>query len=610
MTKRSGTTWAIFAGCLLLVGLALFWVTREALDLERREAAAQEDARRHEAIRLALWRMDSAFAPIIAQEAARAPAVYGRPTSGPPHEFEPFRITFSIDAAGVASSPEIDPFVRQLWPARFKDAAKPESAPVPEEAKADRFEEDKNKLAALAAAAESRPAAPPPPPRAPRDQVGANSQKRSVPMPQFATQADQSKEEYLSRAKMAEMVQNLQVENALQPGAADERRKQSEAQAATRSHLDDLKAFEQISYMIMPSLEPGPLKTRWLRAPDGRLQLFLVRTVTDRSTSTELLNGIWCDWNKLERWLVANAGDRFPESRLVPAPDPTAEDQAAMLATIPARFVAGELSGGIERPASPTRLILLVAWVAALAAIAAVGLVLRAAMSLGERRGRFVSAVTHELRTPLTTFRMYSQMLADGMVPASSHPEYLATLKQESERLSRVVESVLLYSRLEEGRGGAHREVIGCDALLARIMQTLKKRAADGGMTPEITVVVPEDARVEVDVQAVEQILLNLVDNACKYAAPADPRLELECRVAGRFLEVRCRDRGPGIPVAEREAIFLPFRRGERDAAGTTPGVGLGLSLARGLARALGGDLDLELTASPGAGFVLRIPRI
>jgi K+-sensing histidine kinase KdpD len=77
--------------------------------------------------------------------------------------------------------------------------------------------------------------------------------------------------------------------------------------------------------------------------------------------------------------------------------------------------------------------------------------------------------------------------------------------------------------------------------------------------------------------------------------------------VSDRRLLVSCRDFGPGIPGDETEAVFLAFRRGARDAAGTTPGVGLGLSLARGLARALGGDLSLE-PASPGACFVLAIP--
>jgi signal transduction histidine kinase len=127
-------------------------------------------------------------------------------------------------------------------------------------------------------------------------------------------------------------------------------------------------------------------------------------------------------------------------------------------------------------------------------------------------------------------------------------------------------------------------------------------------MTPVTTIEVAPDANLIVDAQAVEQILLNLVDNACKYAAPDDARLEIFWQTEGRSLRVRCRDFGAGIPDAERELVFLPFSRGSKDAAGTTPGVGLGLALARGLARALGGDLVLESAPNVGAAFLLTLP--
>src|SRR5690606_23556726 len=91
--------------------------------------------------------------------------------------------------------------------------------------------------------------------------------------------------------------------------------------------------------------------------------------------------------------------------------------------------------------------------IAVLVAVGAIGLVLRASMDLSDRRGRFVSAVTHELRTPLTTFCLYTEMLADGVVAREeARREYLSTLKDESRRLARIVENVLAYARLGEGR--------------------------------------------------------------------------------------------------------------------------------------------------------------
>jgi signal transduction histidine kinase len=111
------------------------------------------------------------------------------------------------------------------------------------------------------------------------------------------------------------------------------------------------------------------------------------------------------------------------------------------------------------------------------------------------------------------------------------------------------------------------------------------------------------------DVEAVTQILFNLVDNACKYAVSATDRtLELLTNVKADTLELSVRDRGPGIPENHRKAIFSPFHRGDRGSGDKTPGVGLGLALSRGLARDLGGDLRLDPPSAPGTRFTLTLP--
>ena len=103
-------------------------------------------------------------------------------------------------------------------------------------------------------------------------------------------------------------------------------------------------------------------------------------------------------------------------------------------------------------------------------AISAVGFTLRSTMALGERRARFASAVTHELRTPLTTFRMYSEMLADDMVKdPAQRATYLSTLRSEADRLSRLVENVLCFARLEDGRYRGRRERVAVSDLLERV---------------------------------------------------------------------------------------------------------------------------------------------
>ena len=117
------------------------------------------------------------------------------------------------------------------------------------------------------------------------------------------------------------------------------------------------------------------------------------------------------------------------------------------------------------------------------------------------------------------------------------------------------------------------------------------------------------DVNVRAHVSAVEQILFNLVDNACKYAASAsDRRIVLETARSRDRALLKVRDYGPGIARADARRLFRPFSKSARDAANTAPGIGLGLALSRRLARRMGGDLRLDETVTTGACFVLSLP--
>jgi len=260
---------------------------------------------------------------------------------------------------------------------------------------------------------------------------------------------------------------------------------------------------------------------------------------------------------------------------------------------------------------SPLRISLLVAWACALLAVGAVGLLLMGALSLSERRGAFVSAVTHELRTPLTTLRMYTEMLANGMVPdESKRQHYLETLHGEADRLGHLVENVLAYARLERGSAKGRIETITAGDLLDGVRGVLDQRVAQAGL--ELETVASDEALsvpVRADVTAVEQILFNLVDNACKYALSAEGKKIVLHAVSSKVdVAIGVRDHGPGVAPGESRKLFKPFRKSARDAANSAPGVGLGLALSRRLARMMGGDLRLEEKVTDGACFVLTLP--
>jgi K+-sensing histidine kinase KdpD len=130
-----------------------------------------------------------------------------------------------------------------------------------------------------------------------------------------------------------------------------------------------------------------------------------------------------------------------------------------------------------------------------------------------------------------------------------------------------------------------------------------------------MSVVVDSDEKalgtvVHVDASAVEQILFNLVDNACKYAAPTatEKIIHLEALPDHKFAMLRVRDHGQGISAEGAKRLFQPFGKSAHEAAHTAPGVGLGLALCRRLSRSMGGDLRLDTLVKNGACFVLTLP--
>ncbi|MEX2218560.1 MAG: HAMP domain-containing sensor histidine kinase [Phycisphaerales bacterium] len=363
-------------------------------------------------------------------------------------------------------------------------------------------------------------------------------------------------------------------------------------------------------------VEMGPLEPVWRMAPrSGEPELILRRTV--RVAGEAIEQGIWIDWPALRARLLGMTRDIIPGAELVPvfATPSQGAPTGQMLASIPVLLIAGPPPPPAPEPLfSAAHLTLIITWCAALGGIIAIGFVLRTSMELSDRRGRFVSAVTHELRTPLTTFRLYTGMLAGGMVKEeAARRDYLATLEKESGRLAGIVENVLDYARLG-GRPEPRNGVLALDDLLAQVLPALERSAARCGMELMVERGAPDPAAVRADAATVERILLNLVDNACKYAREAaDRRVHLSIRVTDRpfrgpQVEIRVRDHGPGIPRAERRRVFRAFHRARRDSQGPHSGLGLGLALSKGLARELGGDLDMPRDGAEGAELRLTLP--
>ncbi len=219
-----------------------------------------------------------------------------------------------------------------------------------------------------------------------------------------------------------------------------------------------------------------------------------------------------------------------------------------------------------------------------------------------EIRSSLLSAVSHDLRTPLAAITGAGTALRDeeGDLGAAERRELLDTLCEEAERLERLVGNLLDMTRLEAGALEVKREWVPVEELVGSALGRIEKRL-DGRA---VTTAIPADLPLApVDPVLLEHALVNLLENALKYT-PAGTPIEITARRQDGLIELELSDRGPGLPEPT-EHLFEKFVR--RAPAGTG-GVGLGLPIARGIARAHGGEVTAGNRPGGGARFVLALP--
>ena len=224
------------------------------------------------------------------------------------------------------------------------------------------------------------------------------------------------------------------------------------------------------------------------------------------------------------------------------------------------------------------------------------------------RKTTFVSNVSHELKTPLTTIRMYGEMLGDGIVKDETKKKgYLETIISESQRLTRLVNNVLDFGRLERGEKTYNREEVAMGSAVGNILETQRPRLESTGLKLE-WVDDSQGAVAKLDPDALEQVLLNLLDNLVKYAADgkyAGVRLKKETET----ISMEVSDHGPGIPTEQRERIFETFHRVDDSLTSNKPGCGIGLGIARKLVEDMGGQITCKANTPKGAKFRIVFPQ-
>jgi len=227
---------------------------------------------------------------------------------------------------------------------------------------------------------------------------------------------------------------------------------------------------------------------------------------------------------------------------------------------------------------------------------------------LAQHRVNFVNQVSHELKTPLTNIRLYAELLEtqleEGWESASSEPEikaqrYIGIITAESQRLSRLIANVLSLGQFQKTQLRLSLQVEKVDEVIKRCIAAFKPALEAKGIAVQLQL--HADAFVLLDAQVLEQILNNLISNVEKYAA-SGAAIYIASTQKSNSSTIDVRDFGPGIATRERSRIFQPFYRSSSLLTDGVSGTGIGLDIARQLARLHGGDVSLQ-EVSTGACF-------
>lgn len=225
-------------------------------------------------------------------------------------------------------------------------------------------------------------------------------------------------------------------------------------------------------------------------------------------------------------------------------------------------------------------------------------------LELARQQQDFLLAVSHELRTPIAGLKLHLQTLERTGLQEGQRIQLAQHAREEVQRLHRLTERILLASQLENRTIAARAKAID----LAELAENVVKEARlTYGTSHFIALSTPEKLMVATEGEAFRTVLVNLLENACKYS-PAGSKVQasLEATTAGALLQVV--DHGPGIPPKDQERMFNKFFRGGSEATRTAKGVGLGLFIAKHTVEGLGGNLRYRNTEPHGATFEAVFP--
>jgi signal transduction histidine kinase len=232
---------------------------------------------------------------------------------------------------------------------------------------------------------------------------------------------------------------------------------------------------------------------------------------------------------------------------------------------------------------------------------------IRRDVRMAEMRSQFVSSVSHELKTPLTSIRMFAETLRLGRSKdKKAQEEYLDTIVNESQRLTRLLNNVLDFSKIEQGKRTYRPEPTSLENIFQSVARTMEYPLSQQGFTIDVKIEnnIPD---VRVDRDAMEQALLNLLHNAMKYSGDSR-EIGLRLKKRDGYALIQVIDHGIGISPQEQKKIFEKFYRAATPENERIAGTGLGLALVSHIVESHGGRLELESEPGKGSAFSILLP--
>jgi len=228
-------------------------------------------------------------------------------------------------------------------------------------------------------------------------------------------------------------------------------------------------------------------------------------------------------------------------------------------------------------------------------------------IELGKMKSDFVSTVSHEFKSPLTSIRQLSEMLQTGRVPSEERRQrYYDVLVEQSERLSLLIDNILDFAKMEEGKKEFEFRTVEMGPLLEELVSTIQQQVRHEGFTveAEFDKSLPS---IQADRAAIIQAITNLIDNGIKYSAGAK-KVCVRGFTENQYLIIAVQDFGVGIKPEEIDKVFERFYRGGDELTRTVKGSGLGLTLVKQIVQAHHGTVHVESEPGRGSTFSIRLP--